>query len=326
MSKSCIRGGEMGIFGIVMVMIISFILLFRRQNKETSDKIQLTFKQFYQIHQELLCQMKQKEEVDRNEISTLKQNQTHFLTEIKKEIQMQGSFQASEEISSLATKIDKISAVVEDTNKFFLPGGRKIEHHGNQNTNRVAILIDSANIDKSAKTMGLKIDYQKLRAILKDSDSSIDTPSTIIGLFCYCGVHKNVNLQNNPKFDGYEIISKEIVFIEGKATKGNLDSEIIRDIYEKINEYDTLILLSGDGDFTCILESLKTHGKKVIVGGFHVSINKGLKSLADEYVELSTLPIFLEKQFLEKKIVPLKPKPLLKPNLVVNSNEGRKIA
>lgn len=57
---------------------------------------------------------------------------------------------------------------------------------------------------------------------------------------------------------GYTLFFKQAIYI-GKKVKGNCDAELvlktISDFYEK--EFDSSILITGDGDFGCIIEFLR---------------------------------------------------------------------
>lgn len=67
---------------------------------------------------------------------------------------------------------------------------------------------------------------------------------------------------------GYSIVRKDVKLIrseEGPLLKSNFDVEIAVDMTRKISDYDVAVLVSGDGDFTYLVDKLITLGKKVYV-------------------------------------------------------------
>lgn len=81
-------------------------------------------------------------------------------------------------------------------------------------------------------------------------------------------------------------------FKENFATveKGN-DVEIASLILEGAfnNKYDTLILISGDGDFETPLKIIKNLGKKIVLIGNSESTSTDLQYLASDFIELNTI-------------------------------------
>jgi len=84
---------------------------------------------------------------------------------------------------------------------------------------------------------------------------------------------KSIYRIDKARKKGFETKSKEIKIIplydeDGKfikkIAKCNFDVEITMDILQKIEKYDTILLLSGDGDFYKLLSHAKNKGKKII--------------------------------------------------------------
>lgn len=88
---------------------------------------------------------------------------------------------------------------------------------------------------------------------------------------------------------GYVVKAKEVKRIRLEDNtfewKGNLDVELTIDVLGNINNFDTLILMSGDSDFAALLDTVKAQMKRVIVKG-HIS-----KELLDraKYINLKKL-------------------------------------
>ena len=160
---------------------------------------------------------------------------------------------------------------------------------------RVAVFIDAANIFYSQRTLKWHIDYRKLALYLKDT-------LNLIGLFYYTGLVGSLEKQQSflKKLMSlkYHVTSKEIKFIKiaGSADipKGNLDVEFALDAYRMRNEFDTIVLFSGDSDFAYLLDMLKQEGKNAIVVSMRGHISKELLERA-KYIDLPKLRPMIEK-------------------------------
>ena len=73
------------------------------------------------------------------------------------------------------------------------------------------------------------------------------------------------------------------------TTHADVDWSIISDVYELYldDKFDTLVFVSGDGDFYRMLKSLSLRGIRVIIMSFKESTNHRLKEF--EFVDLNTL-------------------------------------
>lgn len=69
------------------------------------------------------------------------------------------------------------------------------------------------------------------------------------------------NLQKLFKEEMESSRKEDLFFLQ---TKANFDVEITLDALEKIDEYDTLVLFSGDGDFVPLVEKVQKKSKKVV--------------------------------------------------------------
>lgn len=68
----------------------------------------------------------------------------------------------------------------------------------------------------------------------------------------------NVRLYEKLQDQGYELIFKQIAYDGAGKVKGNCDADlvlkIVSDHYE--NHFDQAVLVTGDGDFACVVEFL----------------------------------------------------------------------
>jgi uncharacterized LabA/DUF88 family protein len=97
---------------------------------------------------------------------------------------------------------------------------------------------------------------------------------------------------------GFSVRSKEIKMILhyddngeflGKTPKCNFDVEIALDVMKKIEQYDTIMLFSGDSDFGKLLGYLKSKGKKIVVVSTRDRMSVELERVADKFVPAETI-------------------------------------
>jgi len=119
--------------------------------------------------------------------------------------------------------------------------------------------IDSQNLNLGVRSLGWKVDYRKLRLYLKNK-YNVEKAYMFIGL-----VQGNQKLYSYLQSVGFILVFKTTVryFVDGKETvKGNVDAELVlhASAIEYVN-YDKAIVITGDGDFACLMEFLVDHNK-----------------------------------------------------------------
>jgi len=86
---------------------------------------------------------------------------------------------------------------------------------------------------------------------------------------------------------GYEVRSKDLQTFPGGAKKGDWDVGIAMDTIELANKLDTIILVSGDGDYVPLLQHLKRAvGCRVEIMAFSQSCSGKLREEADEFIDI----------------------------------------
>lgn len=120
---------------------------------------------------------------------------------------------------------------------------------------RLNIYIDSANLHRASLELGYRIDYKKFRGWLRQKYNPRHV-YLFIGL-----VPSKTKLYTYLQQVGYIIVFKQTTTV-GAEIKGNCDAELVlratSHFYEK--EYEKCILLTGDGDFGCLVEFLVERG------------------------------------------------------------------
>lgn len=118
--------------------------------------------------------------------------------------------------------------------------------------------IDSQNLHLSVKEQGWSLDYSRFRVYLKDKYQASK-------VFLFIGyVAGNEALYTMFQKAGYIVIFKPTLEIKkGKKyeVKGNVDAELV--LYTMIEwpNFDKAIIVSGDGDFHCLIEYLEQKKK-----------------------------------------------------------------
>ena len=159
---------------------------------------------------------------------------------------------------------------------------------------RVAVLIDVQNLYHSAKNL-----YQarvNFREILKLAVSQ----RNLIRAFAY--VVRTKTGEEKPFFEaltklGFETRVRDLQEFYGGLKKADWDVGIVIDAIRIAPGVDTLVLVSGDGDFVALVEYLKNQGKRTEVIAFGKTTALLLKEVADEFIDLEKNP---EKYLLKK--------------------------
>ncbi len=119
--------------------------------------------------------------------------------------------------------------------------------------------IDSQNLNLGVKSQGWTLDFRKFRLYLKNK-YNVQKAYLFIGQMA--GMESLYDRLQNM---GYHLIFKPTTEykINGKVVvKGNVDAELVLYAAAKvINEYDQAIIVSGDGDFHCLVEYLLENDK-----------------------------------------------------------------
>ena len=133
---------------------------------------------------------------------------------------------------------------------------------------KIAVFIDGANLYATAKSLGFDIDYKRL---LREFQSR----GNLLRAFYYTAVIEDQEYSSiRPLIDwldynGYTVVTKatkEFVDQTGRRkVKGNMDIELAVDAMELAPHIDQMVLFSGDGDFTKLVESVQRRGVRVVV-------------------------------------------------------------
>ena len=152
---------------------------------------------------------------------------------------------------------------------------------------RVAVFIDVQNLYYSARNIyGAKVNF---REILKTAVSQ----RNLIRAFAY--VVRTKTGDEKPFFEalmkqGIETRIRDLQEFYGGAKKADWDVGIVVDAIRTAPSVDSIVLVSGDGDFIPLLEYLKNRGKRTEVIAFGKSCSSKLREEAEEFIDLDKNP------------------------------------
>jgi uncharacterized LabA/DUF88 family protein len=124
--------------------------------------------------------------------------------------------------------------------------------------------IDSQNLNLGVQRAGWKMDWKKFRVYLKET-FNIETAYMFIGY-----VPENEELYKQMQDAGYTVVLKPTVDMymseeelkdDKHVTKGNADAELVLYAMKEYQNYDKAVVVSGDGDFYCLVEYLSQKNK-----------------------------------------------------------------
>lgn len=160
---------------------------------------------------------------------------------------------------------------------------------------RVGVFVDVQNLYYSAKNIhGAKVNFSE---ILKQAVAG----RKLIRAIAY--VIKADIMAEKTFFDalsniGYEVKAKDLQVFYGGLKKGDWDVGICMDAIELAPKLDTIVLISGDGDYVPLVQHLqRALGCRVEVMAFGKSCSSKLIETADDFIDVDENP----RRFLIKK-------------------------
>ena len=115
--------------------------------------------------------------------------------------------------------------------------------------------IDSQNLNLSIRSQGWTLDFRKLRQYLHDK-YGIGKAFLFIGY-----VYRNQDLYTGLQKDGYIVVFKPTLKLPSGKVKGNVDAELVLHAMIEYDNYDKALIVTGDGDFYCLVDYLTKNGK-----------------------------------------------------------------
>lgn len=116
--------------------------------------------------------------------------------------------------------------------------------------------IDAQNVHLGILEFGWKIDWRKFRIWLRNK---FGVEKALI----FIGYHKgNENLYAFLQHAGFVCIFKPTLEYKDGTVKGNCDAELVlHSSAIEFGNYNKAVIVSGDGDFACLIEFLQERNK-----------------------------------------------------------------
>ncbi len=149
---------------------------------------------------------------------------------------------------------------------------------------RVGVFIDTQNLYHSARNLyNRRVNFG---AVLKDAVSGRKLVRAVAYVITTeAGDEKNF-FEALSKL-GIETKTKDLQIFHGGAKKADWDVGIAIDAIKMSPRLDSVIIISGDGDFVPLVEYLQTIGVQVEVVSFGKSTSGKLRESVDDFVDLS---------------------------------------
>jgi uncharacterized LabA/DUF88 family protein len=131
--------------------------------------------------------------------------------------------------------------------------------------NKIAIFVDVQNIYYTTRdTFSRQFNYKKLWQLVSEQGEIVYANAYAT----HRGDDMQIKFQDALKYIGFTVKLKPFIQRSDGSAKGDWDVGITIDVMEAAKEVDTIILLSGDGDFGLLLEKIKnTYGVSTEVYG-----------------------------------------------------------
>lgn len=148
---------------------------------------------------------------------------------------------------------------------------------------RLAVLVDVQNLYYSAKNLyNEKINFKGLLEL------------AVQGRILTRAIAYVINAQpgeDNEFFEavnsaGFEVKEKPLQTFFGGAKKGDWDVGIAMDAVRLASKVDSIVLISGDGDFRPVVSFLQSEGCLVEVIAFEKTANNDLMKEADDFINI----------------------------------------
>lgn len=120
--------------------------------------------------------------------------------------------------------------------------------------NKIAIFVDVQNIYYTTRqAYGRQFNYREFWQRISNQGEIVSATAYAI----HRGDDKQLKFQDALKHIGFTVKLKPYIQRSDGSAKGDWDVGITIDVLEAAQDVDTVVLLSGDGDFDLLLEKIK---------------------------------------------------------------------
>ncbi|OGY45218.1 MAG: hypothetical protein A2731_01715 [Candidatus Buchananbacteria bacterium RIFCSPHIGHO2_01_FULL_39_8] len=150
---------------------------------------------------------------------------------------------------------------------------------------RVGVFVDVANMYHSAKNLyGARVNFREVLRAATDGRKLIRAIAYVIS--SEAGDERAFFGALDKQ--GFEVKSKELQVFAGGAKKADWDVGIAIDAIKMADKLDSVVLVSGDGDYQPLVTYLKENkGCQVEIIAFSKTTSSRLIDIADDFTDLS---------------------------------------
>ena len=159
---------------------------------------------------------------------------------------------------------------------------------------RAGIFIDVQNVYHSAKNLyKSRVNFQELIKALVGGRPLIRAMAYVVKSETAFGEESFFEALRKT---GLELRVKDLQIYPGGMKKADWDVGLAVDAIRMANFLDVIILVTGDGDFTPLVDYLKWGmGRQVEIAAFSRTTSGRLKEMADRFIEIENIPRILLK-------------------------------
>jgi uncharacterized LabA/DUF88 family protein len=165
--------------------------------------------------------------------------------------------------------------------------------------NRLSIFVDGNNMFYAQQKNGWFFDPRRVLEYFRTEHQE----TALINAFWYTGLK---DPQDQRGFRdalislGYTVRTKILKEYYDDSSgrysqKANLDIEIVVDMFNTVEQYDRVVLFSGDGDFERAIELLRGKNTYITVVSTEGMIARELRNATDRYIDLNDIRDKIEK-------------------------------
>ncbi|MBP7006708.1 MAG: NYN domain-containing protein [Candidatus Pacebacteria bacterium] len=152
---------------------------------------------------------------------------------------------------------------------------------------RVGVFIDAQNLYHSARNL-----YKgrvNFGAVVKDAVAGRKLVRAVAYVITTEGGEEKSFFDALTKF-GIETKTKDLQVFHSGTKKGDWDVGLTVDAIKMAPRLDSVVIVSGDGDYVPLVEYLQTMGVQVEVVSFGKSTSSKLREAVDDFIDLSDNP------------------------------------
>lgn len=110
--------------------------------------------------------------------------------------------------------------------------------------------IDAQNLHMAIGHLGWKIDYQKFRVYLNEHYG-------VAKAYMFMGFKPSEQeMYTFLQEAGFILVFKPLLELKSGEVKGNCDTELVLQVMTDFHDYHQAVLVTGDGDFYCLIKYL----------------------------------------------------------------------